>query len=55
MPELHGDVTRVLREGVWMDGFEERRPGVLGGWIDAAGTFWVSRSTSTAPCAWAST
>lgn len=38
MPELHGDVTRVLRDGVWMDGFEERRPGVLGGWIDAPGS-----------------
>jgi hypothetical protein len=38
MPELRGDVTRVLRDGVWMDGFEERRPGVLGGWIDAPGS-----------------
>jgi hypothetical protein len=32
------EVARALRWGVWMDGFEERRPGVLGGWIDAAGS-----------------
>jgi hypothetical protein len=32
------EVARVLRWGVWMDGFEERRPGVLGGWVDAAGS-----------------
>ena len=30
--------ARVLDVGVWLDGFEERRPGVLGGWIEAAGT-----------------
>ncbi|HEY8040465.1 MAG TPA: hypothetical protein VIF15_11755, partial [Polyangiaceae bacterium] len=38
LPPLRADVTRALRLGVWMDGFEERRPGVLGGWIDAAGS-----------------
>lgn len=27
----------TLLHGVWMDGFEERRPGVLGGWIDVGG------------------
>ncbi len=32
------EVAQALRLGVWMDGFEERRPGVLGGWIDAAGS-----------------
>jgi hypothetical protein len=32
------DVAQALRTGIWMDGFEERRPGVLGGWIDAAGS-----------------
>ncbi len=32
------EIARVLRWGIWMDGFEERRPGVLGGWIDAAGS-----------------
>jgi hypothetical protein len=35
---LPPDVARALRFGVWMDGFEERRPGVLGGWVDAAGS-----------------
>jgi hypothetical protein len=38
MPFLRADVARALRLGVWMDGFEERRPGVLGGWVDAAGS-----------------
>jgi hypothetical protein len=38
IPESPPDVTRALRFGVWMDGFEERRPGVLGGWIDVAGS-----------------
>ena len=37
MPELKSDVILALRRGVWMDGFEERRPGVLGGWIDDGG------------------
>ncbi len=37
VPPVEAGVARVLREGIWMDGFEERRPGVLGGWIDAAG------------------
>jgi hypothetical protein len=32
------DVARVLGVGVWLDGIEERRPGVLGGWIEAGGT-----------------
>jgi hypothetical protein len=32
------DLSRVLGVGVWLDGIEERRPGVLGGWIEAAGT-----------------
>jgi hypothetical protein len=34
MPELEASVVAVLREGIWRDGFEERRPGVLGGWVD---------------------
>jgi hypothetical protein len=38
MPPLRDDVSKALRWGVWMDGFEERRPGVLGGWVDAAGS-----------------
>jgi hypothetical protein len=36
-PKVAADVARVLRLGVWLDGFEERRPGVLGGWIEAGG------------------
>jgi hypothetical protein len=36
-PTVPGDVARVLRLGLWLDGFEERRPGVLGGWIEASG------------------
>lgn len=34
---LAADVARALRLGVWLDGWEERRPGVLGGWVDAGG------------------
>jgi len=37
LPRVSADVARVLRLGVWLDGFEERRPGVLGGWIDGGG------------------
>ncbi len=37
-PQLRPEVARVLRLGTWMDGFEERRPGVLGGWVDGGGT-----------------
>ena len=36
-PKVSADVARVLRLGVWLDGFEERRPGVVGGWIEAGG------------------
>lgn len=36
-PLLHDDVAKALLHGVWLDGFEERRPGILGGWVDAAG------------------
>ena len=36
-PKVSADVARVLRLGVWLDGFEERKPGVLGGWIEAGG------------------
>jgi hypothetical protein len=38
MPPMRADVARALRTGVWMDGFEERRDGVLGGWVDAGGS-----------------
>ncbi len=37
-PRVTSDVGRVLRLGLWLDGFEERRAGVLGGWIEAGGT-----------------
>ncbi|MBX3260563.1 MAG: hypothetical protein KF782_12790 [Labilithrix sp.] len=36
-PRVTNDVGRVLRLGLWLDGFEERRPGVVGGWIEAGG------------------
>jgi hypothetical protein len=36
-PKVTADIARALRLGVWLDGFEERRPGVLGGWIEANG------------------
>jgi hypothetical protein len=32
------EIVRDLTWGVWLDGLEERRPGVLGGWVDAGGT-----------------
>jgi hypothetical protein len=32
------EIAHALRWGVWLDGFEERRPGVLAGWIEAAGS-----------------
>ncbi len=37
-PKVTTDVARVLRLGLWLDGFEERRPGVVGGWIEAGGS-----------------
>ena len=37
-PALPQDVARVLKNGVWLEGFEERKPGVLGGWVEAAGS-----------------
>jgi hypothetical protein len=37
-PEPSVDLSRVMAMGVWLDGIEERRPGVLGGWIEASGT-----------------
>jgi hypothetical protein len=36
LPPLPNEVARAVRLGIWMDGFEERRSGVVGGWIDAA-------------------
>jgi hypothetical protein len=37
-PTMASDVARALRLGVWLDGFEERRPGVLGGWVEGGGS-----------------
>jgi len=37
IPPLGSESTEALRLGIWTDGFEERRPGVLGGWVNAAG------------------
>jgi hypothetical protein len=36
-PALPKDALRAVALGTWLEGFEERRPGVLGGWVDAAG------------------
>lgn len=33
------DALRVLKNGLWLDGVEERRPGVLGGWIESSGAY----------------
>jgi len=30
-------VSLLLRRGMWLDGFEEREKGVLGGWVEAGG------------------
>lgn len=37
-PRVAADVARALRYGVWLEGVEERRPGVLGAWVDAGGS-----------------
>jgi hypothetical protein len=36
-PLLRDDVARALLHGIWLDGFEERKRGVLSGWVDAMG------------------
>jgi hypothetical protein len=36
--DAHG-AARELKRGLWLDGFEERRPGVLGGWVEAGGRY----------------
>jgi hypothetical protein len=38
LPPMQADVAHAVRLGVWTDGFEERRPGIIGGWIDLAGS-----------------
>jgi len=37
LPTSPRSVARELRRGMWLDGFEEREPGVLGGWVEAGG------------------
>jgi hypothetical protein len=37
MPAMRADVARAVRTGLWLDGFEERREGVIGGWVDSGG------------------
>jgi hypothetical protein len=36
---LPPEAARVIRSGLWVDGFEERARGQVGGWIEAAGSF----------------
>ena len=36
-PSVTADIARVLRLGVWLDGFEEHKPGFVGGWVEAGG------------------
>ncbi|WP_394835302.1 hypothetical protein LVJ94_00055 [Pendulispora rubella] len=33
------EALRVLRAGLWLDGFEERGRNMVGGWVEAGGTF----------------
>jgi hypothetical protein len=36
-PDVPAEVRRALSSGVWLDGFEERQPGLFGGWVEASG------------------
>lgn len=36
-PTKPTDSARVAKRGLWLEGFEEREPGVIGGWIEAGG------------------
>ncbi len=38
VPNLPDATMEALRSGVWLDGFEERKRGVLSGWVDLAQT-----------------
>lgn len=39
LPTLTQEQARVLKLGVWMEGFEDRRSGeAIGGWVEAGGT-----------------
>jgi hypothetical protein len=37
LPEEPKSAAHELRRGMWLEGFEERAPGVLGGWVEAGG------------------
>lgn len=37
-PNLTTKVAAILEHGLWLDGWEEREPGTLGGWVEANGT-----------------
>jgi hypothetical protein len=39
LPAEPKGVLREVKRGMWMEGFEERQPGVLGGWVEAGGPF----------------
>lgn len=36
-PAKPADASRAAKRGMWLDGFEEREPGVIGGWVEAGG------------------
>ncbi|XXX81138.1 hypothetical protein WMF30_20480 [Sorangium sp. So ce134] len=37
LPTKPRSAARDLQRGMWLEGFEEREPGVLGGWVEAGG------------------
>lgn len=37
LPTKPRSAARELRRGMWLEGFEEREPGVLGGWVESGG------------------
>ncbi len=37
LPAKPRSILRELKRGMWLEGFEEREPGVLGGWVEAGG------------------
>ncbi|XYI01809.1 hypothetical protein ACMHYB_19425 [Sorangium sp. So ce1128] len=37
LPGKPRSTVRDLQRGMWIEGFEEREPGVLGGWVEAGG------------------
>jgi hypothetical protein len=37
MPTRSRTAARDLQRGMWLEGFQEREPGILGGWVEAGG------------------